>query len=182
MLENIANKFGKKYLFRELSKEPERKASVVDFSKANSLALLSDLSSENDYHKLVKLENYFKSEFGIKNVFALGFVNDKKDPDFMKSSLSFDFISRKDLNWKGIPSGVVFESFLEKKFDIIIDLTIESSISLKYTLLKANAKCKVGRFSKENTALYDLMIDVKSEDFEEFVNQVVFYLNMIKPK
>ena len=65
-----------------------------------------NISDEADMRKITKFEKFLKAEFGIKKVFILGYSDNKKeDPDFLRSSISFDYLQRKDLSWNGIPSG-----------------------------------------------------------------------------
>ena len=70
----------------------------------------------------------------------------------------FDFFSKKELNWKGIPIGGNIENFIGEDFDILIDLNNYYNVPLRYLLVKSNAKLKVGPYSKENESFFDLMI------------------------
>jgi len=177
--DNIKIKAGKFLINKELKSKATRNASVCNIKKANSIGFLLKINEEADLIKILKFEKYLKSEFGVRKVFALGYYDGKEIPNYLKSSLNFDFLTRKDLNWKGVPSGVIFNNFTEEKFDILIDFTSYFNIPLRFALLRSVSKFKVGCFSEENQPYYDFMIDSDCADFEEFANQLVHYLSLI---
>ena len=74
------------------------------------------------------------------------------------------------------------QGFIEKEFDLLIDVTLEEHRPLKVVGGLSRARCKVGRFSEENTRYYDLMIKVdKKQNLAEFISQIQHYLTIIKP-
>jgi hypothetical protein len=116
-------------------------------------------------------------------VFILGYSDNKKeDPDFLRSSISFDYLQRKDLSWNGIPSGPVYENFVAERFDILIDMTNYFNVPLRFVLLRSKAKFKTGIFSEESKPYFDMMIAFDKDDFEEYANQLVHYLTIINAK
>ena len=182
-IDNIKVKAGRLLLKKEIKKSSKRNTVVCNLNTASSVALLMNISEEPDMRKITKFEKFLKAEFGIKKVFALGYYDNKKEePNFLRSSISFDCLQRKDLSWNGVPSGNAYENFISEKYDILIDLTSYYNVPLRFVLLRSNAKFKVGRFSEESAPYYDMMIDSKDGDFEEFANQLVHYLTMINAK
>ena len=70
-------------------------------------------------------------------------------------------------------------NFMNENFDILLDIIREKEISQRFVLHYSKAYLKVGTYSSENEPFYDMMIDLKGDDFEEYINQVVTYLNML---
>jgi len=180
IIDEIRIRSGKISLRRELNNQRSRKVVATNLNDATSVALLLKIKDEKDYKKVTKFMKYLKEEFGIKRVFFLGYWDDaKNDPDFLQSKLDFDFFTKKDLNWKGIPIGGTIDNFTSEKFDILIDLNNYFNVPLRYLILKSASKLKVGRYNKENEAYFDLMLSNDQDDFEMYCNQLVKYLTMI---
>lgn len=178
-IDNIKIKAGKVLLRKEVKKNIRKNIKVCNLNEAKSVALLMNITDELDVKKVTKFEKFLKGEFGIKNVFALGYFDGKEIPSFLRSSIGFDYISRKDLSWNGVPSGNTYTNFISEKYDILIDFTNYYNVPLRFTLLRSSAQFKIGRYSELNTSYYDLMIDFEKDDFEEFANQIVHYLSII---
>ena len=182
-IDKIKIKAGRLILNRELKNSEQRNPVVCNLNNASSIALLMNISDETDMRKITKFEKFLKAEFGIKKVFVLGYSDNKKeDPDFLRSSISFDYLQRKDLSWNGIPSGPVYENFVAERFDILIDMTNYFNVPLRFGLLRSKAKFKTGMFSEESKPYFDMMIAFDKDDFEEYANQVVHYLTIINAK
>ncbi|NJM15859.1 MAG: hypothetical protein HC896_11270, partial [Bacteroidales bacterium] len=60
------------------------------------------------------------------------------------------------------PISVTVESFIQTKFDILINLSLEPSYPIEYVVALSNAQFKVGKFEQDNLHL-DLMIDLTKE-------------------
>lgn len=182
-LDNIRIKAGRLILKKEVKNNLKRTPIFCNLNTASSVALLMNISDESDMQKITKFEKFLKAEFGIKKVFILGYSDSKKEePDFLRSSISFDYLQRKDLSWNGIPSGSVYENFVAERFDILIDMTNYFNVPLRFVLLRSKAKFKTGIFSEESKPYFDMMIAFDKGNFEEYANQLVHYLTIINAK
>ena len=92
--------------------------------------------------------------------------------------LQFDFFFLKDLNWYYKPQNYVINNFLEKDYDILINLCTSNCVPVKYLAGSSRAKFKVGKF-EDNLSVYDMMIDVKQNSLETLIKEVKHYLNLI---
>jgi len=69
--------------------------------------------------------------------------------------------------------------FLDKKFDILIDLNLNKLVLFDHLVALSLARFKVGRFRSDKN-YYDLMINTKNEPtLEYFIQQITHYLEMI---
>ncbi len=176
---HIKKFFGKKVLTNQIKKYKKRKVKSCNINEANSFGILCVVKEEDDYKKVVKLIKYLKDEFGIRNIKALAFYPKKDDPHFLQSKLGLDYYKLKDLNWFCMPTINEARNFMNENFDILLDIIREKEISQRFVLHYSKAYLKVGTYSSENEPFYDMMIDLNGEDFEEYINQVVTYLNML---
>lgn len=181
VLDSIRVQAGKRALRKELIADKKRTAKVCNLAEANSIGLLYKIESKESYDHLRKFAKYIKGEFGTKKVFMMGYWDDAKEsPDFLQAKVDFEFFTKKDLNWAGLPRGGNIENFLNEKFEILIDMNDYYNVPLRYLLAKNKSRLKVGRFHSENEPFFDVMIGNNDMDFENFCNELVKYLTMIK--
>ncbi|CAG5084009.1 DUF6913 domain-containing protein [Parvicella tangerina] len=181
VIDSIRIQAGKRALKKELISDQKRHVKVCNIADATAIGLLYKIESKESVEHLRKFAKYIKSEFGTKNVFMMGYWDDAKEsPDFLQVKVDFEFFTKKELNWAGIPKGGNIDNFLNESFDILIDMNNYLNVPLRYLVAKSNAKLKVGQFSKENEPYFDIMIGDNSMDFENYCNELIKYLSMIK--
>lgn len=179
-IEDIKIKAGQKHLDKK-AKNQSRKVVVCNIADAKSIGLLYNVAEKTDFLQAQKFAKYIKGEFGTRKVHILGYWDGKKDePDYLQSTASFDYFTRNDLSWKGLPEGGVIDNFVNEKFDIIIDLNNYYSVPLRFILLESNATFKVGRYSEENEMFFDMMLASEKDDFDSYTKTLIKYLLMIK--
>ncbi len=182
-IENIKEYFGKRKLQQLVLKDRNSNKQFVNLNQAKSVGLIYKVGNEQELKQIQNFANYLKGEFGIKTVYSLVYIDKKEDPPYVQAKHSFDFFLSSDLSWRKEPIKDVCKNFQEKNFDIIIDLSDEFSLPLRFILVQSKAKFKVGRFSVANQPFYDFMITCKGKDnFNSFTKEVVRYLTMINAR
>lgn len=181
LLLNIKNKIGSMALHRYFMKT-DRNAVVHNLDEAKSVGIIFDADTEKDYNIAINYQKLIKEEFGIRNVRAIGYYSKKQEPPYLKRSLQIDYFTRKELNWYNRPEGKFISDFSKDKFDVLIDLTENTILPLQFILTLSTSKFKIGRYSKQNEAFYDLMIDVKGKSLSYFIEQATIYLTLINQK
>ena len=177
MLNNIRTFVGKYFLKTELSRiHCQRK--MINIKDARRIGILFTLDDVPGYETVSGFVSSLQHDH--KEVKALGFVKNKLLADRFLPKLSFDFFSNKDINWFFKPIHGKVRDFMEKDFDILIDLSLKDSLPLKFISGMSMAHCRVGRYSLENAACYDLMIDLKKPlSLNEYILQIKHYLTVI---
>ena len=177
-IENIKQKVGDFFFKKEL-KMNSRKREVHNLNSAKSIGILYDATNHDDMLKVSSFVNkLFKSKKDIK---ALGFVNLKELSHHHMPMLQFDFFFLKDLNWYYKPQNYIIKNFIEKDYDILINLCDSRCIPIKYLAGSSRARFKVGKY-EEKLDLYDMMINVKGNTLDELINEIYHYLNIINKK
>ena len=95
--------------------------------------------------------------------------------------LQFDFFFLKDLNWYYKPQNYIIKNFLEKDYDILINLCTSNCVPVKYLAGGSKAKFKVGKY-EQDLSIYDMMIDVKKDTLSALITEVKHYLNLINKR
>jgi hypothetical protein len=164
---------------------------VKNLSEIKSIGILFDATDREIYEYVVNLSKRFKED--LKKVEALGFINSKLERDMLQSKLGFDFFNLKSLDlFFNSKDGVVL-NFIEKKFDLLIDLNVEHLYPLQIISLKSMAPFKVGIENPGNKHL-DMVFKIPSKpdeienmgireqnlsQIQELVQNIKFYLKNI---
>ncbi len=177
MFGKIRSKIGKYYFMKEKQRGAQHRR-LTNLQDARHIGIIYALNDVPDYDRVSEFVSQLQREH--KEVKALGFVRNKNLVSRFLPKLSYDFFSKKDVNWFYKPIHKQVKDFIEKEFDILIDLSMSDNFPLKYIAGLSNAFCRVGRFSENNTDYYDLMIDVSpAMTIDDFLGQVRHYLTII---
>jgi len=177
MFGNFRTKIGR-YYFKKEKMKTECHRQMTNLQDAKRIGILYTLEEMPDYERVSDFVALLQGDH--KEVKALGFVKNKNLVQRFLPKLSFDYFSKRDLTWFYKPIHTQVRDFIEKEFDLLIDLSLHDSFPLKYIAGLSNALLRVGKFSEENTAYYDLMIDTKaSMTSDEYLGQIQHYLTII---
>jgi hypothetical protein len=177
MFGRLREKIGQYYLNKKMS-ETRVHHDLVSLPSARKVGILYVLEDVPDYERVSQFVALLQQE--NKEVKALGFVRRKNLIERFLPKLSFDFFSLRDLSWFYQPVRGKVKEFIEKEFDLLIDLSISESFPLRYISGLSKAICRVGRFSEKHASCYDLMIAAKpAYNAEEYLQQVMHYLTII---
>lgn len=165
MFKSIRQKIGK-YVLRRHERNHRRNKSLFNFETSQHIGVVFKTDTQSDF-ELVKRFLHYLSEQNNK-VVALCFVDLKKVPDYYLLRKGFNFFSRKDLNIYFVPKTPFINDFIEKQFDILIDLSTDYNFPLHYISTLSKAKYKIGRQQKHYTS-FDMVIDISKNNNVEFL-------------
>ena len=85
------------------------------------------------------------------------------------------------MNFFYTPESTEANSFINNRFDVLIDLNFNKIFTLNYITILSVASFKVGLYESERIdSPFDLMMDIKnSVNTDNYMDQVVHYLEMI---
>ena len=115
------------------------------------------------------------------DVKILGYFPGNNLPNQYTAIRYLSIIKKEELNFFYHPVSSETNSFINNRFDILIDLNFKKLFPLQYISSLSNAGFKVGLFESENrNTPFDLMMELKSPvNVENYLNQVIHYLGMI---
>lgn len=176
---NIRLKVAKAVLRKRLASS-NRIMIYKDFSEVKSIGLVWNASKHEEFQMLAR----FHQKMHERNIDVkiLGYFQGKHLPDQYTAIRYLTCIRKAEINLFYIPKSTEAQSFLNSKFDILIDINFEKLFTLIYITLLSKASFKVGLFEiEENNTPFDLMMEIKRPvNVEEYLNQVIQYLEMIK--
>jgi hypothetical protein len=175
---NIKQGFGDWILKRQLKKFSRNKK-LVNLDEAVQIGIVYKVNSEKVFNAIKDLTKALTST--KKQVLAIGFVDRNDIPNYCVAANAGYYFSRKDLNWYGGPKADYIRTFIEKEFDILIDLTLENVYINRYITGLSRSKFKVGPELEFNQPALDMMIKMdKNAMEEEYILQILHYLRMFK--
>ena len=165
------------YILSRLVKKSKRERAVYNLSTAKNIAVIYNATHEKNYKISIEFIKFLSSK-GIQ-ISSIGFVDQKELLEYYTQTKSSLFFCKKNLNWWGKPKNEAIDGFINNKFDMLIDLSVESFFPIEYIVGLSNAKFKVGRFTNKNSYA-DFMIDIKKNtDLSFLIEQFKKYLTII---
>jgi len=171
-----------KYLLHNQMKINPREIQVFNLSQSATIGMVYDATNRQDYEMVKKFAKYLKEKG--KSVMALGFINSKDPGSLRNTQLEYRFFTKKDLNWYFKPNCLEVNNFIERRFDILLDLSIDYCFPIKYICGLSRSSFKVGLSDKGAEKYFDMMIDIgQNKTLEHFLKNIDVYINMVnKPK
>jgi hypothetical protein len=168
------------YLFLREFRTNHATHQMITFERAKSIGILYDSTNEKHF-ELVKKYVKEMRETHHKDVLALGYYDQKELPAMRFSKLGLDFFTKKDLNWHFKPMASVVKSFVNREFDLLIDLHTGNSIPFRYIVASSRSKFKIGKYDKVAERFYDFMISTGDHmTLPQFIDHVNHYLKLFK--
>ncbi len=165
----------KRRALRSFAREPH----VVSYSMANHMAILYEMNPEGDHApitlfiKQLQLEN--------KKLSVVAYYPLKRMPEGMDVPKETICVIRKDFSLLMRPKNEALRQFLNKEFDILIDLSSHKAFPMKMLAALTPAAYKVGAHHPDYVDIYDLILDVKDNcTASELAKHVIHYLKIIK--
>ena len=165
-------------LLRKLNRRTRKKV-MCDLDGAKTIGILFNADSIDSYNRIIQFTNKLVDDRGIK-VLSIGYVENKKHYDLFSEQTGFRFFTVKHCNWYGKPKDHAVDFFIDKEFDILLDLNLKDISTIDYIVGMSKAKYKVGKLKSQNK-LYDMMIDTnKTNTLDFLITQIEVYLSMFK--
>ncbi|MBE9511709.1 MAG: hypothetical protein IMY71_12600 [Bacteroidetes bacterium] len=165
------------FVLKKKLKHSRRTKKVHNLKTAKRIGIVFNATEQDDYRQVSGFVKDIQDR-GIE-VKVLGFVNDKDAPNEYLLKKNFSYFLKKSLNWYGKPANPEVERFLNEKFDIVIDFSLDNDYLFKYIMALSPSRFKVGKFKEPNN-YYDFMIRInKDKDLKYLIEQTSHYLEVI---
>lgn len=173
MIQKIKSLFHRYFLKKEL-KFHQSERNVMTLDTAKEIGIIFYANSPDDTNVINQLANYLKEQ--KKKVNILAFYNSKKTA----LNFNFPYFNKKDINWHFEPVSQNVTEFIQKKFDILINLVVGDCPPLEYVSALSNAKFRMGKYENDKMYCADMMIDLGGKtDIAFLAEQVKRYLVMM---
>ncbi len=178
LFENIRIKIGRTILKNKLA-HTKRKVHYSNMNQVKKIGIVWDASKTDEFQSLSKFcQKMHESKIDVK---ILGYFSGKNLPNQYTAIRFLTCIKKNELNPFYHPVSSETNTFINNKFDILIDINFNRLLPLQYISSLSNAGFKVGLFESENGySPFDLMMEIKGPvNIENYLLQVMHYLEMI---
>ncbi len=174
-------KIGKVLLAKKVARI-KRGVSYSGFNKVKSIGIVWDASKPAEFNNLSRF--YQKMQEMKIEVKILGYFPGNNLPDQFTAIRYFRCIKKDDIDSFYQPDSSETTTFINSSFDILIDINFDNHFPLKYVTSLSKASFKVGLYEPQShDSASDMMIELKKPvDIDEYLNQIIRYLEMIKDK
>jgi hypothetical protein len=178
-LQGIRKKIGCFLLNRKISGLSRRKQ-FINLADAGTIGILFHQSDDKSFAAVQDLLKSLASEG--KQIAAIGYIDSRKIPDFYLLRKGFNFFCIADLDWFYQPEPTFISDFIEREFDILINLSIDNRFPVEYIYALSKAKFKTGKY-RNGSSHADLSIDIKNNrDVSYLIQHIIHYLRIINKK
>jgi hypothetical protein len=181
LLKEFRLKIGRAILAKKAAKN-KRGVFYSNFGNVRKIGIVWDASKPLGFSHLSRFHQKMQ-EIGIE-VMIFGYFPGKNLPDQYTAIRYFRCIKKDEINSIYHPDSSEYRSFINTPFDILIDINFDNQFPLQCVTSLSKARFKVGLYdpASKNPAS-DLMIELKKPvDIDNYLSQIIHYLEMIKDK
>jgi len=179
IVEKIRYKIGYNILVNKI-KNLNRSKTFNNFDTAKSVGVIFDASRQESY--LTVKDFIFSLRKKNIDVNGLGYVKNLQAVEYFPYHEGITFFSILHNNsWYLKSKNPKIDDFANKKYDILIDLTTEEFLPLKFVVGLNPANLKIGRGKPTDTIFYDFVLDInEGKNINYFVDQLNYYMAVLK--
>ncbi|MEN8250399.1 MAG: hypothetical protein ABFS32_15805 [Bacteroidota bacterium] len=160
-----------KYRTKKAEKSGKDLRKSVGYSQAENIGILYYNNDHNKIDAAEKLSTLIKMDGKKVKVIAY----EKKST---VKHLPYDTFTKENFSFWGTLIGKPINDFVDLSFDFVICLDRQPNIFLQNILATSKAKCRIGRYKKDNQQLFEMLIEEKKPG-NDWVNSVYDYLKII---
>jgi hypothetical protein len=179
LFRNIRLKIGNAILRNKIA-TTKRKISYSNIEQVKSIGIVWDATKTDDFACLTRF--FQKMSENKTDVKILGYYDGLNLPNQYTAIRYLTIVKKEELNLFYRPVSAESNAFISKRFDVLIDINFHKLLPLQYISSLSNAGFKVGLLEPgTKNPPFDLMMELKSPvNVEDYLNQVIHYLGMIK--
>jgi hypothetical protein len=178
LFRNIRLKIGDAILRNKIA-GTKRKKHFSNINEVRKIGIVWDASETDEFACLSRFfQKMHESKTDVK---ILGYFPGNNLPNQYTAIRYLSVIKKDELNFFYHPVSRETITFINNRFDVLIDLNFKKLLPLQYISSLSNAGLKVGLFEpKTANPPFDLMMELKNPvKVEDYLDQVVHYLGMI---
>lgn len=176
MIKAVQKKIGRYLISLSVKKRKEKK--IFNFHSAKNMGIV--FVNDDEWNmKILKdfIQTAKKNDIQIS---AIGWINEKEISSKFEEDEIITFLTKKDLNFWGLPNSEKISNFIARKYDILVDFSLYPNIITSFISAKTNAKMKIAKDMDETKSIFDFLLKLDGNIKQnEFTEQVTYYLNTI---
>ncbi|MDR1338654.1 MAG: hypothetical protein LBK58_01115 [Prevotellaceae bacterium] len=155
----------------------KRKELAYNFETAKTMGVIYPFNINID--TVLNAVKDVAERYNIELVFMIYFPQEKLPGGIEINSPSRIFFSDNECNWFGKPKAAPIKSFVDTRFNLLIDLSSKIWFPLQHIAIASSADFKIGRINHGTYNPYNFVL-LGSENEAQFINDLETYLYRIK--
>lgn len=175
--EKLRKSIGNIILNRRL-KQIKRNVLFNNFNSATSIGLVFSVGDDEHYKIIKKFINELKKNKA--QIYGIGYLDNRDNGLKLPYIEGIEYFSKKNVNWYFKPDNAYINFFSNKPFDVLIDLTLDEKLPLKFITGLSNAKYKIGSGCKK-ADYYDMTLSINDKkSIQSFISQLNHYMSVLR--
>ena len=160
------------YKTKSLVKKNTVQRGSIAYQNVETIGIVFSIDDETKHKSIKRLIQQLEDDG--KKVEVLAYLPKKKE----NHEFLFDFFTVKDLNFWGSFTSEKVAHFAARPFDYLLYIDIESNPFIRNILAMSKAKCRIGKFSEENEAFCEMMIQT-ANNIDSLVDEMYKYTKIL---
>lgn len=149
--------------------------------KARHIGLMVNVTLSNPKDLIMLTEFIGKLEELGKKILVIEINFGKKAEQMFNETTQSIFVSRKHVNWLGLPAKELLKEINSQKLDLLLDFDTSDTLTARFIAGFSNAATRVGLFDEEFKANYELSIESpRSIKLKSLIASYEQYLKMVE--
>lgn len=166
----ILNRLKEKSNQKSVNKWLAKRQNIINNDKIETVAVLLN---EEEFDDFELFREHFRS-FNFSKFKIIGFTTNTK----LEANKLEAFFNPNDFNWQGKIKNEHLKLFTDTAFDVLICFYKKETSYLNVITAMSKANFKIG-LSNHDERLYDLIIDVNTNQIQTFKEEFQKYLNIL---
>lgn len=182
MLAKVKDKIAN-YIITRKFKKVARIREFVNLSEAFQIGLISELDSKTTYRIIEDFKEYLQKEERIHYIYSFYYVPLNTLSTEYNNTQWKTFLCLNDINFLKLPKKGRIDNFVEKFYDIVIDLSFSDAHVIRYVLACVNARLKIGPSVPCKQQFYDIIVNMKEEkDLKKLIETILTLLIVVNQR
>ena len=167
------------YSLKKAYRRERREVLMTNFDSIKTIGLLSNPRNEKEIQEVDQVIKQFQDL--NKQIFPLIYFDKQIENDIFTKNIDWSGFGKENCNWFGKPKkDINISRFINKKFDILIDLSFLKNFSLQFIFVQSKARLKIMPTSDLSKQFADLMLEANNtENKLGFTKELIHYLKII---
>ncbi len=172
MIEYLKENYSLPWLIKREIKRAAGDRGSLHYTDVREVLILFTMQGNARINRMRELQKLFESDGKrVSFLYVLLHADDLADAHMDQGMVR---VEKDEISLKGKILNDEVQDLLKMKFDLLVHADMESNIYVDYLLCKLKAGNKVGRHEANREHLYDLMIEIGSENKLDFLLEEIY--------
>jgi hypothetical protein len=150
-------------------KKVNARRETIGYDKARTVGIIFSVGNMNKHDNIKKFVRLLENDG--KKVDVLTFLGKEQD----NHEFLFDYFREDDVSfWGHFKTGNI-NRFIEKEFDYLFHVDLETNPLIEHVLARSLAKCRIGAYKENKSDFYEMMVKTNGDSIGELINQLYYY-------